>query len=176
MQIKKSKLFNKKRVAICVVLILFVGALTTYVFISNNQMPKKLGDVNYDPPTSAQKAAGDEVKEKAIERGSSEQTKPTNLDDKDLISFTSTSDPSSMQLVIKTTLANSVSWDRCFLTLTQAESVKSYEANVIYQPDGSFCEGFSIPTKGMSGAWTIKLKATELNGKSHETTTTTTIS
>lgn len=60
----------------------------------------------------------------------------------------------------------------CSLTITNGEKTRSYSAPVLYQPEYSSCQGFSIPKTDLgSGTWSFTLTITSSSGASVTSTT-----
>lgn len=165
---KTSSPLNNKLLVGVILTCLLVAAGVTYSYISRDEANKS-GDINYQPPTKEQKQAGEDAKEGAIDRGGSTgETNPGT--DVNPVTFSLTQDDESQTLVVSTKLANTASWNKCYLELSQGQIIKKYEARTVYQPAYSFCGGFSIPIVGLSGTWHVSLRANDLSGVSYEKT------
>lgn len=168
MKITKQRLSKKQLWAVTLVVLLVIG-VAAYTILKLNQSPVQSDTgINYSPPSEDQVKAGEEAKEGAIDRGSSSDALPAQSSPTP-IKMTSTYDSDKKQVIVSSSLENTVSWSKCTLTLTQNSTVKTYEARTVYQADASFCGGFTIPASELAnGQWRLLLQVSDLNGKIYE--------
>lgn len=169
MKINKNKtVLNSKRTAITAVALLCIaGLLITFYLLQNRQADPLKTPINYSPPTSEQADSGEDAKERAINRG--EKVGDTqSLPDSDPVSMSATYDNNAKRIVVITKLSNTLTWDKCQLIVTQGSTSKNYEARTVYQPDASFCGGFTVPAENMTGTWNVTLKVSDADGNIYE--------
>lgn len=112
-------------------------------------------------PTPAQKKQQAEIiaqqKEQAIEHPTTGTTPPPPTDS----SISLSAQKSSNGTVTVSTSLGNVADGTCELTVTNGSKVTTQTADVIYQPQSSFCAGFSVPVSSVStGHWILTLKLT----------------
>lgn len=99
----------------------------------------------------------------------------SSTDSGDTSSSNSTSTPSSASMTVSASQSGSnvtvltqiqnVAQGSCTLTATNGSKTTTQTAQIIYQPEFSSCAGFSVATTTIgTGAWTISITATPVNG------------
>lgn len=112
--------------------------------------PGNVVNINNNPPTTDQKAAGDAQKP---------SDKVTNNDlGISITSIDTTSDPINIRSIISGTTSND---GVCKLTLTKGLSVVTKTSDTYALPSTSTCKGFSISKSELSiGTWKVELSVT----------------
>lgn len=167
---KNHSILSMRSITICIVVLLgLASAVIALYFFHFRQIDPLKTPIDYSPPTTQQSAAGEDAKENAINRGEQGNGTPRQAED-DPVSMEATYDKAGQRVIVTTKLSNTVSWNTCHLDATQESTVKSYDARTVYQPDSSFCGGFTIPSQNMTGTWSLQLEVSDLSGKVYEET------
>jgi hypothetical protein len=157
--IQKSQ--SKKRLIITVLILILVGMVVSCIFLF---FPKQKSDMPLDSNSNNvnQTSSQSDSKQDAVKTDNS-STKTPLPEDNNLILEAHKETDGSMTVITK---LKNVSDGTCQLTVTGQLGTTVYNAPVIFQPEYSSCEGFSVPiAQGDSGSWKISLKVTS-NGTS----------
>jgi hypothetical protein len=169
MKIKKTFIHSKKTktmVSLSILLVLTVGLGAFFYFSRNASHPTDnkgpqggINSVDYSPPTTEQKRAGDQVDD-PTKAGSDPLPDPTPQDNgKGRVDVTITSlntDRSDFHVSFLISAVDNTG--KCALTLTKGSVSILKEADVQALPHSSTCKGFSIPPSELSvGQWELSL-------------------
>lgn len=178
----KQKKSNKKIPFILAIVVIFIVAISVYVFAFNGsifgwQFRKDDPTVNLDPPTNEQKETGNQTKRDAIEKN---QEKPDNEDtpgadnssDSLSVSF-STINQNENGLQIRVMIQEVFTDGTCVVTLTHEDQVVTKTASIYPMASVSTCKGFEIPIAELSaGTWNIEATVTNHDRSGQAITTT----
>ncbi len=153
---QRSKKFPRTLLVVAVLLVL-VGAVAAGLELRH----RRTHTVAQTGPTPAQKKqeadSFAQQKEQAIEHPTTPTPSPTPTTS--TISL-STHQESNGTVTVYTNLGK-LADGSCTLTVQNGSATNSQTADVLYQPQYSSCEGFSVPISSVgSGTWTLKLSVT----------------
>ncbi|MBX4191156.1 hypothetical protein KW794_03645 [Candidatus Saccharibacteria bacterium] len=153
------KSLPKRALPLVALPVLAVGSYLVFANHSNNQSANK-------PSNTADAKAEAQAKKQFIETGdkadqsSDTDTSPTNSSK--ITDLTAKQEDNSTVTVF-TKLSNDTS-GQCLLKVSNGAKSVSKSADIIYQPEFSTCEGFSLPISSLGyGNWTINLSAAGSN-------------
>lgn len=152
--------FGKKKIIISVIVIALVGGGVAYAIIKHNDKPKPLGigQVNYGPPTSAEKKETDQHK-KQLEENQNNQSSDSKPKIGVVITYLSTTEARGY--------ASGVFEDggTCTLTLTKGSSKITGTSTAVADVNKSTCGPISIDQSQLSsGTWTAVLSYSSPSG------------
>lgn len=167
---------KKSRKAFWIIpLIILVGLITIWFLVIRDDTASNVVDtsadeqvseetINYDPPTTEEKAETDANQDKTKVADPEPQPTTNNTGSVKIVKVWQTS---GSDVVVQSALYGT-SWETCKVTFKKSTQSLSREAPVIYQPDYSTCEGFTIKGSDFpeSGTWSVTLTGTKTNGTS----------
>ena len=168
MQIKRKP---KKYIIIAIAaLVIIAGCIAYFAVAAMNKHTRSDGtSVNYDPPTSDQLAAGNQIKENSVNpdnaskpnvSGSDQPASPVpQSNGKSKVSATLTAaNQNGSTLQIRSDIGTVTNSGTCTLTMTKGSSTVTKSAAVQALAGGTTCTGFDIPVSELSaGTWKIAL-------------------
>jgi hypothetical protein len=158
---KSSRHLFVPSLLLCLILIAGGG----FILIHKSPASKSTSNkgVNFGPPNPKDVQQAENQKVKTIENEPSTQQQPTNQ----TVSISGISqDPNSHDVIVQTKLTGP-GWSQCTLKLTNESAPEvTLTASVLYQPDFSTCEGFSVSSSSFStaGDWVATISVTNSDG------------
>lgn len=116
------------------------------------------GSINYNPPTSEEKAVGESIKNRANQAPDTPPSVTNGAKTAVVMDITALSQESDV-LYIRTIIRTLTSSGTCTLSMS-GPGGKTYQAtaNVQAGPNSSTCQGFNVPvTQLSSGAWKLTI-------------------
>ena len=129
---------------------------------TSSDQPTTEETINYEPPSEEEKQETDENVDKTKTAEPEPKPVTTNNGSVKVVKVWQTS---GSDVVVQGSLSGS-SWETCRVTFKKGDSTLAREAPVIYQPDYSTCEGFTIKGADFpsSGSWTVTLTGIRSDG------------
>lgn len=178
MRIKKRIIPKKALILGIIIAVLVVACIGTLVYLYkfNGSIlgwrpnpTKEQSDINYSPPTEAQKKAGDKVKQNttnndspkpSTESGSELPAPIPQSNGKGKVDITITdASQNGPTFRVRSEILAITNTGTCTLTLTKSGQVVTKTAGVQALPSSSTCQGFDIPSNELSsGTWTLSLR------------------